>query len=70
MSNIPIQKFEAEYRQGKEWRRCEVVGIFATNSVSACDFVVIAPDDDGNLWAATAETVRLPQPRQPRRPSA
>lgn len=70
MSNIAIEKFEAEYHAADGWRPCQVVGVNVGDRFGTGEFIIITADDDGVLWTGTAASVRPPQPHHPRRPSA
>lgn len=66
MTAIAIQKFEAEYKTIEGFRPCEVIGV----DVDSEEFIIITDGGDGRLWTSRVQTVRKPEPWQPKRPSA
>jgi len=63
MNTIPVAEYEAEYRikytSGRvEWLPCRVVGVHVPDQWSQGCFVIMIEDEDGSLFAGTAEAVR------------
>ncbi|MBB6299415.1 hypothetical protein [Rhizobium leucaenae] len=63
MNTISIEEFEAEYRVkyagGKtEWIPCRVVGVHVADTWSEGQFIIMAEDDEGTMFASTSNAVR------------